>query len=579
MSKKDFNKGAKLGIKLSEDIVKSNTESIKKINETIKKINSNTDNIQNIINTVIRTQEENDVEKLFGIVKTLDSKDLEKEEKIILLQFLNEIGKFYEPNENQKIFKLKLLKYLNVAVNETLVENNINNFVFILENIEKKEEKIIYKLISEYLYLDEFSSLDDYEDILSTFHYAHHFKKNIEAEIELKIQLFGLEILYNQFIEDKNDEKDYDLDNKTYYEKEERKNIELSEDCAGIFFKDTQNENNYYIETSNFIIYPISNQIIALNKISLKKTQILEALNIKDVKIIFKNKTITSYNDILYIVIENNLYYFNLNEFKEIFILKINEKLYSDNSKYEITNLSVEKENMVFINKDFTHLNLETLKMLTYSMNVTTNYDNYILKNNFVYFICEDIMHETSFWKEKNYSNYFLIKLNLFSGIVTKVTNSFTKQKFSMLSWVNILSFYYYNNYITIVYEKEESLSLTSNSIKNYEKWVINLNNNNTYSYIFLNRILQVEQYKDYIIYNNLSKNFILQKHNFLSDKKTVLTIGYGKKSDFDLYDNSIINSLDRVFDPESYEEPEEYKRIGKWIFDEINSRIIDIEK
>ena len=61
MSKKDFNKGAKLGIKLSEDIVKSNTESIKKINETIKKINSNTDNIQNIINTVIRTQEENDI--------------------------------------------------------------------------------------------------------------------------------------------------------------------------------------------------------------------------------------------------------------------------------------------------------------------------------------------------------------------------------------------------------------------------------------------------------------------------------------------------------------------------------------
>ena len=361
--------------------------------------------------------------------------------------------------------------------------------------------------------------------------------------------------------------------------KKKKENIELSEDCAGIFFKDTQNENNYYIETSNFIIYPISNQIIALNKISLKKTQILEALKIKDVKIIFKNKTIASYNDILYIVVENSLYYFNLNEFKEIFILKINEKLYSDNSKYEITNLSVEKENMVFINKDFTYLNLETLKMLTYTMNVTTNYNNYILKNNFVYFICENIITETSFWKEKSYSNYFLIKLNLLSGIVTKVINSFTKQKFSMLSWVNILNFYYYNNYITIVYEKEESLSLTSNSIKNYEKWVINLNNNNTYSYIFLNRILQVEQYTDYLIYNNLSKNFILQKHNFLSDKKSVLTMGYGKKSDFDLYDNSIINSLDRIFDSEFYEEPEEYKRIGKWIFDEINSRIIDIEK
>ena len=578
MSKEDFNKGTKLGLKLSEDIVKSNTESIERINETIKKINDNTDNIQNIIKTAIRTQEENDIEKLFGIVKTLDTKDLEKEEKIILFQFLNKIGKVYEPNENQKLFKLNLLKYLNITANETLEENKINNFTAILENIEKKEEKIFYKLISEYLYLDEFNSLNDYEDILSTFHYAHHFKKNIEAEIELKIQLFGLEILYNQFIDNQNDEQNYDLDEKIYYEKEERKNIELTEDCAGIFFKDTQNEDNYYIETSTFIVYPINNNIVALNKLNFKKIEILESLDIKDVKTLFKNKIITSYNDILYIVIENNLYYFNLNKLKKIFILKIDEKLYSDNSKYEITNLSVEKENMIFINKDFTYLNLETLKMFTYT-NVTTNYNNYILKNNFVYFICEDIITETSFWKEKSYSNYFLIKLNLLSGIVTKIINSFTKQKFSMLSWVNILNFYYYNNYITIVYEKEESLSLTSNSIKNYEKWVINLNNNNTYSYIFLNRILQVEQYKDYLIYNNLSKNFILQKHNFLSDKKSVLTMGYGKKSDFNLYDNSIINSLDRIFDSEFYEEPEEYKRIGKWIFDEINSRIIDIEK
>ena len=201
MSKKDFNEGTKLGIKLSEGIVNSNIDSIKKINEMIKKINSNTNNIQNIINTVIRTQEENDVEKLFGIVKTLDSQDLEKEEKIILFQILNEIGKIYEPNENQKTFKLNLLRYLGISVNETLEENKINNFKVILENIEKKEEKIIYKLICEYLYLDEFNSLDDHKDILSMFHYAYYFKENIEAEIELKVLLFGIEILYEQFID------------------------------------------------------------------------------------------------------------------------------------------------------------------------------------------------------------------------------------------------------------------------------------------------------------------------------------------------------------------------------------------
>ena len=123
MSKKDFNKGTKLGIKLSEDIVKSNTESIKKINETIQEIGNNAYNIKELINSVIKTQEENDIEKLFGIVKTLDSKDLEKEEKLILFQILNEIGKIYEPNENQKKFKLKLLKYLGITVNETLEKN------------------------------------------------------------------------------------------------------------------------------------------------------------------------------------------------------------------------------------------------------------------------------------------------------------------------------------------------------------------------------------------------------------------------------------------------------------------------
>ena len=76
--------------------------------------------MKNIINTLIKSQEETDIEKLFGIVKTIDSKDLEKEEKIILFQILNEIGIIYEPNDNQKTFKLNLLKYLNIKANETL---------------------------------------------------------------------------------------------------------------------------------------------------------------------------------------------------------------------------------------------------------------------------------------------------------------------------------------------------------------------------------------------------------------------------------------------------------------------------
>ena len=211
MSKKDFNEGTKLGIRLSEDIIKGNIEANKKIIELAEKLGLNIDNLKNLINKIKDTQEEIEIEKLFGIVKIYNLLDLEKDEKIILFQILNEIGKKYEPNEFQKKFRLNLLKYLNIIPDEVLEENKIGNFRNILENFENaKALKIIYQTICEYLYLDKYSLLEDYENILSYFYYDLYFKQNIEIKIELKVRLFGIEILYEQFqIEAKknNDEK------------------------------------------------------------------------------------------------------------------------------------------------------------------------------------------------------------------------------------------------------------------------------------------------------------------------------------------------------------------------------------
>lgn len=564
MSKKDFNKGAKLGIKLSEDIVKSNTESIKKINETIKKINSNTDNIQNIINTVIRTQEENDIEKLFGIVKTLDSKDLEKEEKIILFQILNEIGKIYEPNENQKKFKLKLLKYLDVTVNETLEKNQINNFKTILENIEKKEEKIIYKLTCEYLYLDKYNSLEDYEDILSMFHYAHHFKEKIEAEIELKVQLFGIKILYEQFIES----KEIENNKKVYYEKEKKENIEISEECASIFFGDNE-KNRYYIETSSFIIYPISNKIISLNKITLEKLEILGSLKIINTDILFKYKKITSYNDILYIIIENDLYYYNLNESEKKLILRITKKYNSNNVKYDIENLTVEKEKIIFKNRDLVYYNLEN------NENIIINFisSNYFLKDNFIYFISEENKEEKTLLWSSDTDIFSLKKYTLGSRLPpTKVIDSFMKN-----------TSYIYDSYKSIYFSSlfDDSVCIISKddaifpfSLLKYEKYTLNIKNNSIIDFKFSGRISQVEQYKNFLIYNNHSDGFKIQKHNILTDKVSTLIENYGriKEEDVEIF-------TERLATPELFDKPIKYRRIGKWIFDEINNKIIDIEK
>ena len=360
MSKTDFNEGVKLKLRLSEDIIKNNIEENKKIFELTKKLGLNIDNIKNLIDNIKDTQEEIEIEKLFGIVKIHNLSDLEKEQKIILFQILNKIDEESIPNRYQQKFRLNLLKLFAITADETLQKNKINNFEYILENIEKKkDERLIYKLICEYLYLDEYSSLDDYEDILSIFLYAHQFKETIETEIELKVKLFGIEILYSQFLTEVNINNNKEKNEEEHiclYEKEENENMEISEDCAHIFFGDTQKNSTYYIETSNFIVYLSFNEIFYLkkneNKSKKLKSEILNSSNISNIYSLFIKKKIASYNDILYFNVENNLYYFNLNtqEEKLIFNIKdqLNKEYFPENSELEITNLSVEKEILLY---------------------------------------------------------------------------------------------------------------------------------------------------------------------------------------------------------------------------------------
>jgi hypothetical protein len=619
MSKKDFNKGIKLGLRLSEDIIKGNSEEIKKIYETIEKIGDNTDNIKNIINAVIKTQEENDIEKLFGIVEKLDSIDLEKEEKIILFQILNEIGKIYEPNENQKTFKLNLLRYLGISVNETLEENKINNFKVILENIEKKEEKIIYKLICEYLYLDEFNSLDDHKDILSMFHYAYYFKENIEAEIELKVLLFGIEILYEQFIDF---QKLNILDNNSNSLKKE--NIEVSEDCAGIFFKDTlKQDDNYYIETSNFIVYPIDNKIIALNKVNLKKFEILQSLSIDNTISLFEDKKIASFNNTLYIIEKDNLYYYNLDEFEVILLLNIQEELsnkdyFYDNSKYEAKHILVEDEKIIYKVKDLFCYNLKSKEnnIIKEKEISKLNFGNYLLNEQFIYFISKKDILENS-----TIINFSLKKYNLNSKMTTTIVDSL-----EMDSSMKILNFSLFEDYLVITCgdnEKKERVSVSlqplsaslkdfkksSNSknikkesmkyIGNIRKYTINLKNEEIKSFDFTDIPERVELYKDSLIFfvnnNYFSQvNNEIKKNNIFSDNSLIINSNssnsslefedifrniFGGRNGFESFsdsENSIKNSKKEDI---SYKNFSKFKRIGKWIFDEINNRIIDIEK
>lgn len=95
------------------------------------------------------------------------------------------------------------------------------------------------------------------------------------------------------------------------------------------------------------------------------------------------------------------------------------------------------------------------------------------------------------------------------------------------------------------------------------------------------NKIEQVEHYKNLLIYNNISKGFKIQKFDIISNKISDLIEKYGELKDANYINdgNWFEYQVDKFSDPELYEFSKEYRRIGKWIFDEINNKIIDIEK
>ena len=152
VNKKSFNEGMKSGIRLSEGIVIRDTDAVNKMHEKLENITGDTRELKESVEKVIKNQEDFEIEKLFGIIKTLSPDDLEEEEKIVLLQILVDISKKYNNNSSQKEFLRNLRFYFEINFEDSLKENNFKKAI---DNIDsKKSEKIMYKIIKEYLYLE-----------------------------------------------------------------------------------------------------------------------------------------------------------------------------------------------------------------------------------------------------------------------------------------------------------------------------------------------------------------------------------------------------------------------------------------
>lgn len=574
-NEKSFNEGIKNGIRLSEEIVRRDTEALSKMHEKLENMNGDTRELKESVEEVIKNQETFEIEKLFGIIRTLSPDDLEKEEKIILLQILVDISKRYESNNNQKEFLRNLILYFEINSEDSLRENDFKSTI---DNIDsKKVEKIMYKIIKEYLYLENDNNNygNKYDEYLSLFVNGVVDNKNIENEIELKVVIFGKEILYQQFSKysynfEENKKKNRKEEKENWYlDKEKKENIEISRECAELYFgRKLYN----YIESNNHIIYFENRKLFSINKKSLEEDNIFKNLEIEEE--IFSKKQICSYNDIIYLVYNHKLLFYNLEEKKEGIICNIEKETYENFEKqiveYEIKNISVDKTKFIYGNsnlKIYDFETKETIEVKNLDNNDVSSYEKYLIYNSNLYFLYDEIV-------DFKFINKVLVKFSLISNFCTKISKeTLEKTKlFDVNNAIEVRKIGIYKNYMYVIFS-----GISENDIRTFR--YIDLDNGNVYLQIFwLDRFYQIEQYNQYLIYNNASKNFSILKHDFLTNKKEILLKNYGKIEKLDIMGNFFLNAVDQMLNPEMYQSPETYLRIGKWIWDNKNNRIVSIE-
>jgi len=573
-NKKSFNEGMKSGIRLSEGIVIRDTDAVNKMHEKLENITGDTRELKESVEKVIKNQEDFEIEKLFGIIKTLSPDDLEEEEKIVLLQILVDISKKYNNNSSQKEFLRNLRFYFEINFEDSLKENNFKKAI---DNIDsKKSEKIMYKIIKEYLYLENNTNNygNKYDEYLSLFVYGLSDNKNIENEVEFKVIIFGEEILYQQFLKYndnfeesvKNEEniKNEESDVISYIAEEEKEKIKINREIAEEYFLDRMNENNnLHLETASYIVYPRKNKLILLDKRNKNKIEMVidEILDDNDLIKMFKEEQITYFNDILYYFIENELFYINLESndrgsihlFKEKSIIK-NIKIYKNiliyaHDKLMSFNLETKEKKeisdirMIF-EKNFYYNKIIKYSTSSLSLDFFNNKNKkvnklYLLKENYVYFI------------DRENLSWIVKRVNINNGFTENISEVLKKDKRKediFGSHCNLYDFGIYKDNIFIILENNINylkgfyFDIKNGKVNKFEKRGIF----SEFSSKEISKVRNLEQYNQYLIYED--KEII--KYDFLKDED--MTLGKG-----DYF--------------------KRYKRIDKYLFN-TEEKIVELE-
>lgn len=545
MKKNDFNTGAKMGLKLSEDIVQKNSDTMEYLLKSVNKLPECFQEVYDVVTDVLVNQEDCHVEKVFGITKTIDINELEEEEKILLFQILNWISLKYGANENQRQFCRSLLKYLKINANDAIY--NSFDGRDISQSVDSiRVQKMMYQIVKEYLYLKSNSNNygDIYNEILDCF--TKDVNNNaVETMIDIKVCLFGVEGLYEQFSTDFDEVVLPENLVRPYINIEKKEYIEISKECASIFFNDKKKRKyNYYCEAASYVVYVENNRIVYLNKKTLEKRLLLEDIN--NVEDIFKYRRISAYQDVVIFAIENDIYYFDLNSEECGHIREISAIYNEKNQKYKLQNICFSNNKLVYGNKILHILDLDTWLELDikYQDEFIDASERYVIIDNHIYFL-----KDASYLKGSFHYGKVIVKCGLLLGNSTNLSNILFERAYEVSS--EIFDLGTYKNYIYVVMKSKRTTI-------SYECVYVDVDDGKaTPFYIYSKYIYQMNSYNEYLIYIKATKKFSLVAHDFLHDKAKKIVKDYGD------YNYSLI---EKVLPGRPYIPPATYMIMGKWV-------------
>lgn len=336
-----------------------------------------------------------------------------------------------------------------------------------------------------------------------------------------------------------------------------KENLTISNECAQIYFENKYivDETRSYLESASYLLYNEEDSIVCMNKLTGETFPFIKDINSPQEMI--DKKKIATLGDMTYYVIENDLFFFDLDSKENGLIAHIDELYDSEHQKYEIWNISVSKSlKLIYQNGSKYIMDLALGTVSTKEIYLGSESSNYFVKDEYVYFLDQYIDLDCP---EK--IGYQIKKYRIDTGSTTDVSVVFAKYRYDKDDIYEIYKEGMYNNYYYVIIEWT---SINCSDRLGFNCFYFDISGDELAKeknfYIWNSFIYQVEQYENFLIYVNASKQYSLVKHNFLTDKKKVLLKHYGETNKSSFSDRILLGKG-------VYQRANSYVRLGKWLW------------